>query len=203
MMRRIPLGRFGRDQSGAGAAEFAIVLPLFLIVLLGTLDIGLYAWSINRAEKAVQMGARYAVVTDMIPSGLYSYSFATSGGIPQGTVVPASAFGGVTCDSNGCTCNATCNFSTSPTAGVFDNIVTRMQTFYSGVDSDDVEVEYSHSGLGFSGDPNGPDVAPVVTVRLSGTAYQPVTFVLFGGSINLPDIEYSLTAEDSIGDEAN
>ena len=61
------LGKLCRDRSGAGAAEFALVLPLFLMFLLGIIDAGRYMWEHNRAEKATQMGTRYAVVTDMVP----------------------------------------------------------------------------------------------------------------------------------------
>ena len=102
------LSRFRRDQSGASAAEFAMVVPVLLLFLVGTLDVGLYSWSINQAEKAVQAGTRHAVATDMVASGLADYSFAVDGGIPQGTVVPISAFPGVTCTNTSCSCNGSC-----------------------------------------------------------------------------------------------
>ena len=88
------LRRFLRDTRAASAAEFALVLPLMLLFLFGIIDVGRFAWEINQAEKATQTGARWAVVTDMIPSGLASYSFATSGGIEQGTVVQPANFPG-------------------------------------------------------------------------------------------------------------
>ena len=46
---------FWSDSSGASASEFALVLPLMLIFLLGIMDTGFYAWQINRAEKATQI----------------------------------------------------------------------------------------------------------------------------------------------------
>ena len=96
------------DTRGTTAAEFALVLPLMMILLFGTIDVGSYAWSLSRAEKATQTGARWAVATDMIDSGLYSYSFATSAGVPQGTVVNATLFPGVVCKSDGTTATCAC-----------------------------------------------------------------------------------------------
>ena len=90
-----------RDQRGATAAEFALVLPIFLLFLLGLIDVGRYSWSVNQSEKATQIGTRWAVATDLVPAGLRNenYSFAVDGGIPQGTVVGTDAFGSVTCTS--------------------------------------------------------------------------------------------------------
>ena len=59
-----------RCEKAASAAEFALVLPLLLILLFGTIDAGRFLWAMNRAEKATQMGARYAIVTDPVSTGL-------------------------------------------------------------------------------------------------------------------------------------
>ena len=42
------------NRSGASAAEFALVLPILLILLLGIIDAGRWLWTYNRAEKATQ-----------------------------------------------------------------------------------------------------------------------------------------------------
>ncbi|MBY6127093.1 pilus assembly protein [Qipengyuania aquimaris] len=195
-MRKI--SAFVRNTKGAMAAEFALVLPILIIFLLGIMDVGYYAWAINRGEKATQMGARWAVATDMIPSGLATYSFASQGGISQGTVVPISAFPGVTCRNTGCTCNGSCSFGTTANTAAFDAIVSRMQDFKHNIEPANVEVEYSWSGLGYAGDPNGPDVAPIITVRLVNLEHNPLYGILIG-SVDLPDFAYSLTAEDGEG----
>ncbi|QUL38124.1 TadE/TadG family type IV pilus assembly protein [Erythrobacter sp. JK5] len=208
MTKRCTLKEFGRDIRGSSAAEFVLVLPLLLLFIMGTIDVGLYSWTINRAEKATQTGARWAVATQMLPggtspNGLANYSFAVSGGIPQGTVVPASAFPGVSCTSTGCTCNGSCGFATTMDQPAFDALVGRMQQISANIQPGNVSVDYEYSGLGFSGDPNGPDVAPIVTVELDDMTYQPITFAFFGGTLDLPTIRYSLTAEDSEGSFAN
>lgn len=204
-----------RDHRGAGAAEFAIVLPLFLIFLLGTIDAGRYAWEFNQAAKATQTGARWAIVTDLVPggntaTGLKNYSWAVSGIVPQGTPVPESDFGGVYCESSGgtasCTCKVSCPFSTTvdvDAQDAWDKIVGRMQQIYPAIQSDNVRIDYDWSGLGFAGDPNGPDVAPLTTVTLKDMQFQPLTLLLFGGTIDIPESSYALTMEDGDGDFSN
>ena len=199
------LRSFKRNETGASAAEFALVLPIFLLLLLGTMDVGFYAWNINQSEKATQMGTRWAVATDMVPSGLATYSFATSGGIPQGTVVPQSSFGGIRCTSGGCTCKAQCASGLTPgfNAASFASITQRMQQYKDDIEAGDITIDYDWSGLGYAGDPNGPDVAPFVTIQVTGLEFQPVSTLLFGLQWGLPDTRYTLTAEDSEGAIAN
>lgn len=198
-----------RNEGGASAAEFALVLPILLIALIGTIDVGLYAWNINQAEKATQTGARWAVATDMVASGLKTYSFAVSGGVPQGTVVDQTAFPGVTCQSNGttasCTCasGGTCSFPLTADNAAFTRLVTRMAQIDGDITASNVVVTYAWSGLGFSGDPNGPDVAPLTTVSLRNMTYTPLTTLLFQVSVPLPSFAYALTMEDGSGTVSN
>jgi Flp pilus assembly protein TadG len=205
MTRRHP--NIFRDTRAGSAAEFALVLPLLLIFLLGTIDIGRLMWTWNRAEKATQMGVRYAVATDFVPAGLASYSFATSGGIPQGDAIPSTAFGTITCTSVSCTCAGTCvaSWTTSPNTAAFTNIVNRMKLFLPEITPQSVSVSYGFSGLGYAGDPNGSDVVPLVTVKLASNSvtFQPITFALFNSSFALPGFDAALTMEDGQGSVAN
>ena len=89
--------RLIRDRRGASAAEFALVLPLLIIFLFGIIDVGRLMWTWNKAEKATQMGVRYAVATEMVPNGLAVYSFVVSGSLSQGDPIPESSFGGASC----------------------------------------------------------------------------------------------------------
>lgn len=202
-----------RDTRGGSAAEFALVTPLVVLFLLGIVDAGRLAWEINRAEKATQIGARWAAVTDMVPGGLRDYSFATSGTVVQaGTPVPASLFPGVSCSSNGTTTTCSCAASgscafplTVDTSGSanFSAIVNRMSGIKSGIAAANVVIDYNYSGLGFAGDPNGPDVAPIISVKLRNLQFQPLLGILFKANIPLPDFSYSLTMEDGLGTASN
>ena len=124
--------QFIRDEQGGPAAEFAMVLPILLIFLLGTIDVGRLMWDWNRAEKATQMGVRFAVATEIVPSGLNTYSFAVDGGIPQGDPVPLANFPGLSCtgtaSSATCTCKSggTCAFPLTGNHIAFNNIVDRI-----------------------------------------------------------------------------
>lgn len=200
---------FAADQRGASAAEFALVLPLLLILLFGMIDIGRYAWALNMSEKATQVGARWAVTTDMVPSGLISYSFATGSGVPQGTPVDSSTFPGVVCDSNGttaacrCAAGGTCSFPLTASNAAFNLLAGRMAQINPDIGPENVVVTYSWSGLGFSGDPNGPDVAPLTTVSLRNLQFAPFTAFVFGGSFNMPQFAYTLPMEDGSGTASN
>lgn len=202
---------FVRDEHGASAAEFALVLPIFLLFLLGLIDVGRYMWAVNEADKATQVGARWAVATDLIPTQLANYSFAIDGGVDQGQPVPRSAFSRIQCEASGgtvaCECKEVpCAPGLDPTPGTegqlaFERIVTRMRSIYPRVSADDVVVDYLNSGLGFSGDPNGADVSPFIRISLRNQTF-PLFFML-GNEVRLPSFSYALTMEDGSGTTAN
>ncbi len=204
------LNRFARNERGL-AAEFALVLPLFLILLLGTIDVGIYAWRINQAEKATQAGARFAAVTNPLAQELLTASYvnttvSTTAGtvtIGQGDRIPATALGLLTCTSTSCTCTTSPCPGTTFDSAAFTALATRVGAIYGAVDDTNIRVEYRGSGLGFAGDPNGPDIAPLITVRLVNMQYTPVTLSPLGTTVNLPDFAYSLTSEDASGTASN
>ena len=196
--------RLVRDRSAAGAAEFALVLPLLIVFLFGIFDAGRFMWEYNRAEKATQMGARFAVVADPAASGLSTYSFSISGGIPQGTAVPTSSFDHAVCNDTDCSdCTGSFCGNIGYSNAAFRNIVDRMKLMYPSIGYNNVEVEYRNVGLGFAGDPDGPDVSALVTVSLTGLTFQPITCLVFACSITMPDFRAGLTLEDATGSVSN
>jgi hypothetical protein len=67
-----------------------------------------------------------------------------------------------------------------------------------------VRIAYRGSGLGFAGDPNGMEIAPLVTVELTGATFRPVSTALFGNpTFPLPPFRTTLTSEDSSGSQSN
>jgi Flp pilus assembly protein TadG len=192
--------RLDLDDRGASAAEFALVLPLLIALLLGIVDVGRYMWAINRAEKAAQMGVRSAVVTDYVSSAINaSYVGACSPVLQAGDPIPAGCFSTITCSRSGTTVSCT---SGTANANAFNRILLRMDAVYPEISPGDLQVIYSDSGVGYAGDPTGPDVAPLVTVRLSGMRFQPITLFSLA-SVALPEVRSSLTFEDGIGSQSN
>jgi Flp pilus assembly protein TadG len=194
------LRRLLNNASGASAAEFALVLPLLLLLLFGIIDVGRYMWTINRAEKAVQMGVRMAVVTDFVSSEIGdNYVGKCSTPLAGGDTIPADCFSQITCSKTGGT--ATCSSGTANTTA-FDRVLTRMRLFMPELQQGNVQIIYSPSGLGYAGDPNGPDLAPLVTVRVSGMTFKP-TATLALANVALPEVRSSLTFEDGTGSMSN
>ena len=198
-----PLARLLACRSGGGAAEFALVLPLLILFLFGIIDAGRFMWEYNQAEKATQMGVRYAISTNMVPSGLGTFNF-VSNTIPQGSAVPTSAFSSAECDTSSCgTCTGSMCGSIGYSAASFDAIVARMAIFYPYIRDTNVKVEYRNVGIGYAGDPDNSDVAALVTVKLQNLNFRPLSGLLFGATIPMPDFRASLTLEDGAGSVAN
>ena len=197
--------RLFRSTGGASAAEFALVLPLLLLLLFGIIDAGRFMWDYNRAEKATQMGVRFAAVADPVLGSSFSdYSFSISDGIAQGSAVPTANFYNATCTQGSCSCvGGTVCGSVVYTDAAFQNITNRMKAMYSPITAANVSIEYKNIGLGFAGDPNGPDVAPLITVRLTGLDFHPITCLMLACTIEMPDFRAALTAEDLSGTVSN
>jgi hypothetical protein len=206
-----------RNERAASAAEFALVLPLFLIMLFGVIDVGRFMWEYNEAEKATQVGARMAIVTNVLSAGLRDEDYAgqTVDGetIGAGDRIPAAALGTLKCTNSGCTCEVT----PCPAVGTFDSdtfedvLVARMKQIYPAIEAENVEVRYSGSGLGTAASSTGGggggatesmEISPLVTVTLKDLQFQPITALLFA-TIDMPSFSTTLTAEDASGVYSN
>ncbi|WP_162935629.1 TadE/TadG family type IV pilus assembly protein [Tsuneonella amylolytica] len=209
---------FLRDEKAAGAAEFALVLPAALLLFFGVIDGGRYLWSVNRLEKAVQMGTRTAVVTNVVASSLNTANYTATpvecptyndDGTPTGdtTVIKPGdpickeAVPTLICAKSGT--NVSCG-NEQGNAAAFDRIVSRMRVVDPSIGDDEVTITYSGSGIGYADDPSEDDdgnaladAAPVVTVAVDRARMR--ALFLLGGSIPLPGFSYSQTLEDGDG----
>lgn len=198
-IRRTLTARFLRDERGISSVEFAMVAAVFFLIIFGITDFGRALWTWNMAAKATQAGVRYAVVSDYAAMNLRTLNGTDFG--PIGLPVP---IGAVTPNPTICTivgCGASVGVTGNIDPIAFQNIVGEMQKFYSDITDADVIVEYFHVGLGFAGNPAGPDVDPVVTVRLRNMDFTFLTpgFSGLTDALSLPPFTASLTGEDGRG----
>lgn len=205
--------RLMRNSRGSGTAEFALVLVPLLILLLAVLDLGRIMYLSNEAQKATQMGARFAIVTDILPAKLLAEdyvgkSFCGSAGTSVCTngdlITSRAALGPLTCDSTSCTCapGATCPAAAAIDATAFTRLKTHMEHFYPGLAATNIVVIYSGSGLGYAGDPTGMDVVPLVTIKLRNLTYSPAS-LLSMTSFTMPSFPSTLTDESAVGTLSN
>lgn len=185
--------RLRRDERGTTMVEMAIVFPIIFLTTLGILEFGNLSAQWILAEKATEMGARFAITSTMAATAVPDCGVNTAQ--PLGTpcrLVAGSNTWTRTCSAGGGGCDA----------AAFNAIVTRMQSVYARVLPANVVLEYRGTGLGFVG--RGTPV-PEVTVRLQNMTF---TFVaigglvrtLFGGqlgdTIQMPGFRATLTGED-------
>jgi hypothetical protein len=76
-MMRVPLPL--RDGRGAAAAEMALVAPLLVTILIGSVELGSYFYNEHILTKAVRDGARYAARQPFV-------NYSACAGEPTGTV---------------------------------------------------------------------------------------------------------------------
>ena len=205
--------RLLRCSRAASTAEFALVVPLLLLFIFGIIDVGRFMWEINQAEKATQVGARMASVTNPVSSGLVDADFA-SATLPAGSLIPADALGNLVCSSTSCSCaNCPTSIGSGVDSAAFTAIVNRMAQIKPGITAANVEVTYRGSGFGYAGaaasgtgsgsaPPETMEISPLVTVSLKDVQFTPITSLLLT-SIDLPSFTTTLIAEDSAGTYSN
>ncbi len=202
-----------RDDVGAVMVEVAILLPIVVIVLFGSVDLlyAFYQW--NAAAKAAAVGARIATVSDPVAFGLNDLSNqALLNGVRPGSPMPVFT---VTCDgaSATCTCVGYCTGLTpnSYNSAAMNRVVfgrhsascrdatsyydTGMCDVLPTITVSNVVIIYRQTGLGYAGRPGGP--MPTITVSLQNMKFQ-LFFLspILGTTIAMPAMTTTLTAED-------
>ena len=213
------------DRGGSISVENAIVFGLLIVLTVSLIEFSLALWQWNTAEKATELGVRYAVQSDPVATNIANYNGVTDGGFSPGTDLEKTSLGFfvVRCDGSGCSClDGDCSVVQNIQAqdpdstgsfgfkkANFDAIVRRMDGVFRGSDlgPDNVTIDYSYVGMGFAGRP-GPDIVPAVTVRLTGVTFDfmILSFIrplLFYGSVQpttsgipMPPFTATLSGED-------
>lgn len=196
-MSRPAQRRARRGDGGNATVEFALVVGLFLILLLAIIDFTRALWAWNRLTQATRVGVRYATVSD--PAALNVRGFDATALVPAGEPVPAAALvpNPTVCAVGGCGASVTAADAALLDAAAFARIAARMRAVDRRLTAANVIVEYRHVGLGLAGNPAGPDLDPLVTVRLRDVRFEFLGIAFLGlRSIALPDFRATLPAED-------
>jgi len=211
--RRISSRRkLAADRGGSISVEYVIVIGLLFVLTIALIEFSLALWQWNTAEKATELGVRYAVQSNPVASAFLNYNAISGGGFAPGifmttTKVPPFTLSCTTTDgvSGSCPCSgAGCGAFIAGLGGdpvdefngaAFNAILVRMDGVFRGSDlgPENVKIDYSHVGTGFAGRP-GLDIVPVVTVRLDG-----VTFDFMILSFIRPLMFYGLDQSTSSG----
>jgi Flp pilus assembly protein TadG len=210
---------FTKDEDGTTMVEMAIVASLLFIVVLGFVDFGYAFYQWNAANKAVQVGARLARVSDPVAIGLLSEAGAPASSDDVGEPVPTGTYDYV-CTANAagaasCSCAAGTCSSLTVNQTAFDFIfagddhgqATECQSgansgrpgmcdFFPRLQKNNIQIEYVATGLGYWTRPGGP--VPTIKVSLRNLTFQ---FYFLGGllgfnDINIPSMVSSVTGED-------
>lgn len=191
---------FRTNNRGAVATEFALLFMILFVLTLGTIEFGLAVFEWARTEKALQRGARFAVVTDPVADGLRTLSGKTSANMfgdgcrdsATGNIQPYCQYDPdpIICTSTGCS-----GYGFDATA--FNAIVARIREINPRIRATDVVIEYRSTELGFVGRPNGRagefNLVPAVTVRVQNLVYPFYALDDLLGMPNVPMPEFATT----------
>lgn len=199
------LRKLAKDTDGAAMVEFTIILTLFVIFLLGSVDFFLAYYQWNRVTKAVERGARIAVVSTPVDNGIRTVTDAISG-LQPGDPVPANYFVS-TCEGGACTGTRAASYNANAmNLIVFGRDASQTCTdatsvykigmcdIYDKITPANVTVEYRYTGLGFVGRPGG--AVPTVKVSVRNLTFDFVFLKHLFGQIQMPSISATATGED-------
>lgn len=211
MVIRKVLRRFRKEEDGLSLVEGLITIPLTLLIISAMIEFSFAVWQWNQTVKAMQLGARLAVVSDPLPTDAEYAALVNYGSALPGDPVPVGddGLGGVvydngvtvTCGSGVTPCDETemnrlvfgsdgtcsANYGTTK-PGVCD--------FNPTIRAENLVISYHRNWLGYVGRPQGPVVT--VTLQTTGLNFQlPFLGALLGlNRIEIPAHPVSMTSED-------
>jgi Flp pilus assembly protein TadG len=167
-----------RNQNGGVAVEVAVMIPIIFIFVLGSIDFLFMFLDWNMANKAVQLGARLAAISDPVSADL-----STMTGL-SATVLPGQPMPAFT---RACSTRTSTGAIGSCTGGTYSPEAMQRIVFgragatacsdtgrgmchlYSAITPANVTITYTQTGLGYAGRPGGP--VPTITVSLQNLRF--------------------------------
>ncbi len=198
------LRTLARDRNGSVLVEATILIPIIFVFVLGSVDFLFAFFQWNVANKAVQVGARLAAVSDPVSSDLSAMTGLVSGVTP-GQPMPAFTRTCSASDPKGeiGTCTGGMYSPAAMQRIVFGqagatacgNAGTAMCNLYSPITAANVTIVYTQTGLGYAGRPGGP--VPTITVSVRSLRFQ--FFFLSGlmgfADMSMPAMTTTITGE--------
>ncbi len=135
--------RLWRDDRGEAFVGFAFALPVLVLLSLAIFEFSLVMFDFHRAGEATRRAVRSVAISNPV---------ADVSGFSAGSTIQCTSSGGSV------SCSATAD------AGVFDSMVADMQQILPAIAAQNVEIEYTDSGVGDPTTPGG--IIPLVTVKL-------------------------------------
>jgi Flp pilus assembly protein TadG len=184
------------DKRGTTAAEFALVIFVFSALILNSIDLSRQIWEINLSKTAVREGARLAAVRPIVSTWLNNLDPIATGLVAgNGDPIPVGTVATVTC--SGATSSCTGGSNTAMNMTVFGEILARMRVFNPQIQAANVVIIYRHVGLGFAGNPFGPDTEPEISISLTGLNLTQGALSLLGvQAFTMPPLTTTISSED-------
>jgi hypothetical protein len=193
---------FVRGQQAGATFEFVALMPAFLLVTFFILEVAIAIFWVGTAEKAVQLGARLAVVSHYAASANYNGAAITEttryalagGGFTYGDNCSEGAcvaFPTMTCTGGtGEDCRAGACFGHPDGRTCFEVIADRIRASaypnpaYRGlmgaIQNENITITYSDIALGYAGGP----LVPRVTVTVTGVPYPTIVTSIVSNLFN-------------------
>src|SRR5262249_4715988 len=152
------VAKFLRDTAGSVLVQYTLVFPLFLMVVMGTVDATymFYEWVL--ANKAAYTGARIAIVSNPVPQNITapSYTEAQLQQLGQNCFNATTGAANGNCPSistvcTGATGSGSCTNGFTWDDAAFTAIFTRMQQTFPRLERANVQISYQTNNLGFVG----------------------------------------------------
>jgi len=199
---------FWKDKKGSTLIEFSLIMTLLFVVTFGILEGAYIAYQLNNAQKATQLGARYASTRESVVDLTVFEDCGADHTAKAGTAckdIPNQTDSGgnpLHPDYDGFD-TVTC---ATPTASdcvedAWNAVLAEMQTVYPEIEAANLEISFSYTGLGYVG---RRKPVPAITVSLINMKYDYIVvgqILNLGNVINFPTTYTTVIAED-IGEGA-
>ena len=203
-MVRLPrrLARFAREETGLSLVEAMIVMPILIMLLLGMVEFAVAQFQWNQTVKAMEIGARRAVVSSpLISTTAYDEFMSDVATLDPGDSTPSTivvrrcgAGTGIACEA--AQLNRLLTGGDGKCGVTEPNSLPGICDINSSIGAQHLRFTYTRAGLGYVGRPAGA----VTTLRLEVVGL-PFNFLFLnamfpGSDFTIPAHPVTMTSED-------